>query len=120
MSDRMVEIVEDIKIVKLNGLKRRLLLILYNNERFMNSSKIRELLMRQYRRGEIDNPYSFNYVCINLRELYDMGFLDKRKINHSFGKTSLYAINNYGKEQLMINLQTKKSDNNNCVVVEGE
>ena len=117
MSDRMVEIIEDIKVVKLSGLKRRLLLILYNNERLMNSSRIRELLMQQYRRGEIDNPYSFNYVCINLRELYDMGFLYRKKISHSFGKASLYAINDYGKEQLKFNLH---SDNNNCVVVERE
>jgi len=113
----MVEIIEDIKIVKLSGLKRRILFILHNNERFMNSSRIRELLMRQYRRGEIDNPYSFNYVCINLRELYDMGFLYRKKISHSFGKTSFYAINDYGREQLKFNLQ---GDNNNCVVVERE
>jgi len=113
----MNETVDEIKVVKLSGLKRRLLIILNNNVRFLESSKIYQLLMQAYRSGTVDKEYSSNYVCINLRELHSMGLIDNRKGNRSFGRTSLYAINEDGRNQLMANLH-QKSDNNNSVVVE--
>ena len=114
---KMAETVDEIKIIRLTGLKRRLLIILNNNTRFLTSSKIYQLLMQAYRSGTVDKEYSSNYVCINLRELHCTGLINNRKSCSSFGRTSLYAINEDDRNQLMANLH-QKSDNNNSVVLE--
>ncbi len=116
----MNKIVDNIKIIKLNGLKRRILMILNNNVKFLSSSRIRQALMNQYRRGEIDRSYSLNYVCIILRDLYSLGLIDRRTSKHSFGRASYYTINNFGKDQLIFNLSPEKNDNNNCNIYNGE
>jgi len=95
-------------VMKFSPLERRILTILYNSKGFMNSSKISQILSGLYREGQIDHKYGLNYVSINLRELHSLGLIDRKPGGKPyFGKTSLYVINDYGKEQFILSQKSK-------------
>jgi len=104
------ELVSTIKPLRLQGLRRRLLLILFNNRRWLSSTEIRRHIAEAYKNGTVDHNYKFNRVCIELRDLEVDGLIDKRVSKHVHGRESRYIINVYGIEQLAKSLKT---DNNN-------
>lgn len=94
------ELIEVVKPQRIDGLRRRLLMILLNNRNWLSPTSLRRIIAEGYRNGAIDKNYKFNRICIELRELEADGLISKKKASHSHGQASLYIINAYGIEQL--------------------
>ena len=110
--------------ILLRGLDRRLLLILNNHSKWLSVKRIYRILLEAYRNGTVDRPYNYQWVCSKLRYLESLGLANKKKSQNSWGRSSFYVINNYGLEQLKLNLNTniivgvttKLTNSNNRVV----
>lgn len=110
------KIVENVVVVPLRGLDRRLLMMLYAQSIWLSASRIHRILLSAFRNGTIDRPYSYQWVCSKLRYLESLGLISKKESRDGWGRSSLYVINNYGIEQLSLNLnitaERKKTVNN--------
>ncbi len=98
------EIISAVKGLNITGLRRRIMFILTNNGGWMSATWIHKLLGKGFRNGTIDKTYSFNRVCITLRELATYGYADKRKAK-GHGNKTIYCLNLFGIKQLQRTLE---------------
>jgi hypothetical protein len=98
------KIVENVIVTPLRGLDRRLLMMLYAQSRWLSAGRIHRILLIAFRNGTVDRPYNYQWVCSKLRYLESLGLISKKESQGGWGRSSLYVINNYGIEQLSLNL----------------
>jgi hypothetical protein len=90
--------------IDLVGLKRRLMLILFYKNNWFSVKIIQKFLCDSFRAGSCDKTYSYNRICIALRELEILKLLEKRGSSQgSWGRSQLYKINAEGIEVLKQN-----------------
>jgi hypothetical protein len=111
MIEESPNIVENVKVIKLEGLKRRIMIIINNKGNWISAKMIREILVQAYHNETIDKLYKPNWIYIVLRELKEIGLLDKRRGAKGGGNSVLYRINDFGLKQLNYNLKNNNYNN---------
>lgn len=102
----------------LAGLKPRLMLILYNKNNWLSVKMIDRILKDSFKAGGLAKPYSYNRICITLRELNMLGLIEKKGSSPgTWGRSQLYKITLEGTETMRDNMLIPKEAAQNAGLV---